>query len=194
MTKPNNSTVISIRSLLRPSIVEFVGSVHLIPSIGNVTVAAINARAIGCVARPELLHVHLKVGDPHPGLPGGLHILKEPLLAAIPAVPGLLEAPEPGGSVKHVVAVDPDSARLDVLGSLQSQRQLLAVNRGSKAIHRVIRDSNCLLSGPDDGDFKKYDWKLSNSHLNGMATRTGPNISSMTTLEAVLAPVIRVGG
>ena len=122
----------------------------LVPSAGSVPVAAIDAWTIRCVACPELLHVHLEVSDPHPGLPDRLHILVEPLLAAVPAVPGLLEAPKPGGGVKHVVAIDPDSARLDVLGSLQGQRQLLAVDGGSEAVHRVIGDSDGLLGGPDD--------------------------------------------
>lgn len=32
------------------------------------------------------------------------------------------------------------------------------------------------------------------THLKDMATRTGPNISSMTQREVVDTPVIRVGG
>ena len=167
LTIPDNSTVIGVRSLLGSSVVKFVSSVHLlmlynhseynlcifpdlVPSVGSVAVAAIDAWAICCVARPELLHVHLEVGDPHAGLPDWLDVLVEPLLAAVPAVPGLLEAPEPGGGVKHVVAIDPDCARLDVLGSLQGQRQLLAVDGGSEAVHRVVGDSDGLFGGPDN--------------------------------------------
>ena len=150
LTIPDNSTVIGVRSLLGSSVVKFVSSVHLVPSVGSVAIAAIDAWTVRCVARPELLHVHLEVGDPHAGLPDWLDVLVEPLLATVSAVSGLLEAPEPSGGVKHVVAIDPDSARLDVLGSLQGQRQLLAVDGGSEAVHRVVGDSNGLFGGPDN--------------------------------------------
>ena len=106
--------------------------------------------SVGRVSRSELFQINLNIKISNRlNLPSRFQVLEKSFLTSIATETTLLEASKSRGRVENVVAVDPNSSGLDVLGSFESQSHLLGVNGGCEAVDGVVGDADGLLGSSE---------------------------------------------
>jgi len=127
----------------------------------------------------------LRYGDLDGGLSRGRQraqplrrqIFEHAFAATFAAVTRLAIAAETAGSVELVGTVDPDDARFDLRGEVERDVDVLAPHTGGETVDSVV------------GELDRF-----SGVRKVIATKTGPKISSCTTVAAGCTSVSNVGG